>query len=68
MSYERWYFNRDKGRLMDVLKTKSWQDMFDTTEKGTVCGVFGVMVWGAVCMCTCLLVHIDQVLSRLWYY
>mmetsp|Transcript_3279 Transcript_3279/g.5962 ORF Transcript_3279/g.5962 Transcript_3279/m.5962 type:complete len:432 (-) Transcript_3279:151-1446(-) len=33
MSYERWYFNRDKGRKMDVLKTKSWQDMFDTTDK-----------------------------------
>lgn len=33
MSYERWYFNRDKGRKMDVLKTKSWQDMFDTTDR-----------------------------------
>ena len=34
MSYEGWYFDEEKGRLMDPLKTKSWQAMFNTTDRG----------------------------------
>lgn len=33
MSYERWYFNKDKGRCFDPLKTKSWQDMFASDDR-----------------------------------